>query len=95
MSTSPESEHLRQFMEFDDDDPRFQVKILAMRIDNLTREKEKLEQNASDLTKRVADMERSFQRGGGILIVLPIFGTIIGLILAYGKVIFAPWLGGK
>jgi hypothetical protein len=36
-------------------------------------------------------MEASFQRGVGMLMLLPILGTAIGLIIAYGKFIFAPW----
>jgi hypothetical protein len=37
-------------------------------------------------------MERTFQRGAGALIVLPVIGTIVGLLLAYGSVIFRPWV---
>jgi hypothetical protein len=92
----------RQFMEFDEDDPRFQVRILGLRVDVLTREKEGLEKDlASETTKReklderVAAMEKTFQRGAGVMLVLPILGAAIGIILAYGKIIFAPWTGGK
>jgi hypothetical protein len=38
-------------------------------------------------------MEKSFQRGFGMLVIIPIIGTIVGILFAYGKVIFAPWLG--
>ena len=89
----------RGFMEFDESDPRFQVRILSIRVDNLGKEKEALEKELeeekearSDLEKRVAAMERSFQRGAGALIIMPIVGTIVGLLLAYGRVIFAPWM---
>ncbi len=87
------------FMEFDEDDPRFQVRILGMRVDALTKEKEEIEKELQEekaerkeLDRRVASMERTFQRGAGIAIALPILGTIFGLLLAYGKTIFAPWL---
>lgn len=73
-----------------------------MRVDALTREKEQIEaelkeeENArKELERRVANMEKSFQRGAGALIVMPIFGTLIGILFAYGKIIFAPWLGNK
>lgn len=86
-------------MEFGEDDPLFQVKMISMRVDVLTREKEQIEAELKEeererkkLEERVAGMERSFQRGAGALIALPIIGTLIGLLLAYGKVIFAPWI---
>lgn len=90
-----------QYGEFDEDDPRFQVRILAIRIETLGKEKETIEQELNeerlarkDLEKRVAVMERSFQRGAGALIVLPILGTLLGVLFAYGKSIFAPWIKG-
>lgn len=82
-----------------ENNPLFQVRLLAQRVDVLTKEKEDIEQELrderkkrGDLETRVATMEKSFQRGAGALIVLPIIGTFIGLFLAYGKVIFKPWL---
>lgn len=94
--------HLKQYKEFDEDDPRYQVRILGMRVDALTKEKEDLEKELREekaerklLDQRVASMERSFQRGAGIAIALPILGTVVGFLLAYGKVIFAPWTGTK
>lgn len=82
-----------------ENNPLFQVKLLAGRVDVLTKEKEDIEQDLrderkkrGDLETRVATMEKSFQRGAGALIVLPIIGTFIGIVLAYGKVIFKPWL---
>lgn len=90
------------FMQFDEDDPRYQVRILGLRIDALTKEKEELEKELKDekeerrsLDKRVASMERTFQRGAGIAIALPILGTVVGFLLAYGKLIFSPWTGSK
>ena len=94
-----DGDRLRMYKEFDEDDPRFQCRILAIRVDALTKEKEDIEKELveerkarKDLDERVAVMERSFQRGAGALIVLPILGTIIGLVFAYGKIIFGPWL---
>lgn len=66
-------------------DPDARIKLLAYRVSTLTREKEALE-------VRVAKMEKSFNMGAGILLVLPVLGSAIGLILAFGKFIFAPWL---
>lgn len=90
--TSPE------FDEFNPNNPYTAVALLGMRVDNLGKEKEALERDLehergerSDLEKRVAIMERSFQRGAGILMVLPIVGTLVGIFLTYGKAIFRPW----
>jgi hypothetical protein len=86
-------------MEFDEEDPRYQVRILAMRLDTLGKEKERLESELKgerterlELDGRVSAMEKSFQRGFGMLVIIPVLGTIAGLISAYGKVVFAPWL---
>lgn len=99
---SDHKDPLRVYKEFDENDPSFQVKILALRVDVLTTEKEEIEQELRDerkerklLEDRVASMERSFQRGAGALIVLPIVGTVVGVLFAYGKIIFAPWLVTK
>ena len=69
----------RIYMEFDESDARYQVRILAIRVDVLTKEKIALEHELKDerderkkLDERVARMEKSFQRGAGALIVLPI-----------------------
>ena len=87
---------------FDPNDPRVQILLLAARVDNIGREKEELEKELqeeriarNELAKRVAKMENSFQKGAGILMVLPIVGTLVGLLFAYGKIIFAPWTGSK
>ena len=73
-----------------------------MRVDNLSKEKEALERelekerdDCARLERRVLAMERSFQRAAGILIVLPILGTVVGIFLAYGKAIFAAGPGIK
>lgn len=82
------------FGEFKEDDPRVAVKILAFRVDALTREKEDIEKTAKALELRLAAMERTFQRGAGAMIVIPVVGAIVGFLFAYGKVIFAPWTKG-
>ena len=88
----------KQWMEWDEDDPRFQVRILGMRVDALTKEKEaieemlreeRIERKAIDL--RVASMEKTFQRGAGMMIIIPVLGAIFGTLVAYGKFIFGPW----
>lgn len=76
------------YMEFDERSPAFQVHILALRVDVLTREKEDIEAVAVRLEQRVANMEKSFQRGAGAAIMLPIIGTALGFIFMYGKIIF-------
>jgi transposase len=84
---------LRAYKEFDENDPAFLIRILSLRVDALTKEKEELEAKERELEKRMAKMENSFQRGAGILMVLPIVGTLVGLLFAYGRVIFKPWTG--
>ena len=74
-------------------DLRTQVALLAMRVENLGREKEAIERSLERAETRLATMEKAFQRGAGIMMILPFAGTAIGLLLAYGKVIFAPWTG--
>lgn len=87
---------------FNPNDPAVQILLLAQRVENLGREKEELERDLEreraerenhekDMDKRIAKMERSFQRGAGIIMILPVLGTAVGILIAYGKVIFAPW----
>lgn len=75
------------------DDPRVQIYILADRVENLTKEKEAVERKYDDLQKRVARMERSFDRGAGVLLVIPIIGAILGWLISYWRVVFKPWIG--
>jgi F0F1-type ATP synthase assembly protein I len=86
------------FDEFNPNNPYTALALLGMRVDNLGKEKEALERDLrderkdrADLEERVAAMERAFQRGAGILMVIPVLGTLIGILLTYGKTIFAPW----
>jgi Trk-type K+ transport system membrane component len=78
---------------FNPNNPYTQVLLLAQRVETLGREKEALERREDELEKRMSKMEASFNRGAGILMVLPIVGTVVGLLFAYGKAIFKPWAG--
>ena len=91
----PKEPPAKVFMEFDEDDPRFQVRVLSYRVDALTKEKEDIESDYRKLNDRVAAMERTFHRGAAAMLVLPFIGAAIGLLLSYGKLIFAPWTGGR
>lgn len=73
-------------MAMQDGDPKAQIRMLAYRVAVLTREKEALE-------GRVSKMEKSFNMGAGILLVLPILGSLVGMFIAVGKGFFAPWFG--
>lgn len=66
-------------------DPESRVKFLAYRVAVLAREKEELE-------VRVSKIEKSFNMGAGILLILPILGSIIGVMFAFGKTILKPWM---
>jgi hypothetical protein len=66
-------------------DPDSKIKFLALRVAVLTREKEELE-------VRISKIEKSFNMGAGILLILPILGSIIGMMFAFGKTLFKPWM---
>lgn len=66
-------------------DPDARVKFLAYRVAVLTREKEELE-------VRVSKIEKSFNMGAGIVLILPLMGSVIGMMFAFGKQIFKPWI---
>ena len=90
----------KDFDEFNPNNPYTALALLGERVNNLGKEKEALErdlekerEDRSSLEKRVAAMERSFQRGAGVLMVIPILGTVITLLIVYGGKIFAPWTG--
>ncbi len=82
---------LRQYKEFDENDPAFLIRILSLRVDALTKEKEDLEKKEQNLEERIAKIEGALGRGAGILIGLSAVGTIFGVLGAYGKSIFKPW----
>lgn len=77
--------------EFEERNAFFQVQLLAQRVDNLGREKERLERTAERHDGRLDKIEHSLAVGWGILIVFPILGAVLGFVFAYGKVIFGPW----
>jgi hypothetical protein len=90
--------------EFNPNNPYTQLALLAQRVDNLGKEKEDLERALDEernerfkhqaaIDERMSKIEGSFQKGAGILMVLPVLGTVFGLLVAYGKTIFAPWTG--
>lgn len=94
---------IQGYREFDESDPRFQVRILALRVDALTKEKEEIEIKAKELEIRISKrekeledrveaIERSLGKGAGILIGLATVGTVGGVLMAWGKTIFAPWI---
>lgn len=83
-----------EFDEFNPNNPYTAVALLGMRVDNLGKEKEALERDLekergerAELGKRVAAMEKSFQRGAGVLMVIPVIGTMIGILFIWGKTI--------
>lgn len=73
------------------EDPAVQVYVLATRVEALTKEKEALEKTCADLSGRLAKIERAFDRGAGILLLVPILGGFVGWIISYWKVISKPW----
>ncbi len=86
------SDQLRIYKEFDENDPAFMIRILSLRVDALTKEKEELEKKERDLEDRIARIEGSLGKGAGILIGLATVGTVGGVLMAWGKTIFAPWM---
>jgi hypothetical protein len=66
-------------------DPESRIKFLAYRLAVITREKEELE-------VRVSKIEKSFNMGAGILLILPVLGSIVGMMFAFGKTILKPWM---
>jgi hypothetical protein len=92
------------FDEFNPNNPYTALALLAERVKNLGKEKEDLERDLEqeraeredrerELEARISKIEGSIGRGIGILIGLSAVGTLGGVLLAYGKAIFAPWLG--
>lgn len=88
--------------DFNPHNPTTQIAMLGLRVENLGREKEKLEREIEeekaarlkvedDLRLRLEKIESSLGKGAGILIGLGSLGTISGFLIAYGKTIFAPW----
>lgn len=82
-----------EFDEFNPNNPYTAIALLGERVKNLGIEKEALERREDALEQRIAKLEASYGKGAGILIGLGTVGTIGGILLAYGKAIFAPWAG--
>ena len=68
----------------DTTNPEVRLRLLSYRVSVLTREKE-------DLETRVGKIENAFTMGKGVFIIVPILGTLMGLLISYGKTIFKPW----
>lgn len=88
-----------KFDDFNPNNPYTALALLSARVETLGKEKEALERELEaeenerkDLEKRVAKMEKSFQRGAGMMIMLPIIGTAVGAAFAFAKILFG---GGK
>lgn len=79
--------------QFDEESAEFKVRLLAERVAVLTKEKEAIETVCRDLEKRLRDLEGAYQRGAGVLLVIPFIGAAIGLVLAYGKSTMKNWIG--
>jgi hypothetical protein len=90
--------------DFNPNNPYTQLALLAQRVAGLSDANKALEatlehergeraEHEKKTDERITKMENSFQRGAGILLVLPVLGTMIGILIAYGKTIFAPWSG--
>ncbi len=56
------------------------------------KERDALQAEINKLEDRLAAIEKSFQRGFGMLLIIPVIGSIAGFVFAYGKMIFGPWL---
>lgn len=82
------------FRALNPNDPAVQLFMLGQRLETLTKEKEELERYIESVNERLAKMEKSFNMGAGVLMILPVLGGIVGTLLAYGKVIFRPWTTG-
>lgn len=85
-------ERIRLWETFDPQNPAVQILLLSARVDALTKENSAYLNKCMDLDKRVGELEGALKKGAGILIGLTTVGTALGILLAYGKTIFAPWL---
>lgn len=71
---------------------RWHVRLLGLRVATLTKEKEKLELENTNLWIKFNDLEkkvdRALNRGAGMLFVLPVFGIFVGWMIAFGSKFF-------
>lgn len=77
--------------EFEENNALFQVRLLSQRVDNLGREKERLERVTERQDERLDKIEHWLAVGWGVLVVFPVLGAVLGFLFAYGKIIFGPW----
>lgn len=78
--------------EFEERNALFQVRLLSQRVETLGREKEGLEREVREADRRLDSIERVLAIGWGVVLVIGVFGTILGFLLAYRTVIFGPWI---
>jgi hypothetical protein len=77
----------------DPNTPAAQLFILSERVKAITVEKEKLEADYRTLNDRVLKMESTFNKGAGMLLLLPFLGTATMLVITWGGKLFGPWIG--
>lgn len=73
------------------EDPRVQVYILADRVEKLTKEKEVLEKQYAEVNARLSRLETAYDKGSGILLMLPVIGAVMAFLMAYWEKITKPW----
>lgn len=79
--------------EFNPNNPYTAIALLGERVKGLVEREKAIEKREDELEARIAKIEGSLGKGAGILIGLASVGTIAGALMAYGKTIFAPWMG--
>lgn len=79
--------------EFNPNNPYTAIALLGERVKGIVEREKAIKQREDELEARIAKIEGSLGKGAGILIGLASVGTIGGFLLAYGKMIFAPWTG--
>lgn len=88
---------VKMYGEFDEEDPRFQVHLLSVRLDQMvldhSRERKEDAKKIADLQDDMKAMQKVYQRGLGFGSAIIGLGVVIGFLFNYGKLIFAPWRG--
>jgi hypothetical protein len=79
--------------EFNPNNPYTAIALLGERIKGIVEREKAIAKREDDLEARIAKMEKSYQRGAGILIGLSALGGSAGLLAANWKTIFKPWAG--
>lgn len=83
----------QEFDEFNPNNPYTAIALLGERIKQIVEREKAIEKREDELEERIAKIEGSLGKGAGILIGLASLGTVGGFLMAYGKTIFAPWMG--